>query len=148
MKKILLGLMILAVAAYGADEIVLSGNLTATKNYSNVKEQPSSIQVDWTGEKSFQYTLATSTTPQAIPGTGFTSNGLTFFRNNSTNIAVRVAFRGQTITPDLELYPGEFLFLRLASGTLVTNIYAWAWNPLTNNFTSTNANFYIRILEN
>ena len=148
MKKILCGLMILAAVAYGADEIVLSGNLTATKNFSNVKEQPNSMQVDWTGDKSFQYTLTCTVTPQAIPATGFTSNGLAFFRNNSTNIAVRVGFRGQTTTPDLELRPGEYQFLRLATGALVTNIYAWAWNPVTNNFTTTNANFYVRILEN
>jgi hypothetical protein len=150
MNKILWGLIMLAAAtvAYGANEITLSGNLSATKNYSNVKEQPASLQVDWTGDKSFQYTLTTSLTPQAIPSTGFASNGLAFFRNNSTNIAVRVGFRGSTTTPDLELLPGEYQFLRLATGSLTTNIYAWAYNPSTNNFTVTNANFYVRILEN
>ena len=147
MKKILCGLMILAAVAYGADEIVLSGNLTATKNFSNVKEQPNSLQVDWTGDKSFQYTLTTSTTPQAIPATGFTSNGLAFFRNNSTNLPVSVGFRGSTTVADLELMPGEYQFLRLNTATLVTNIYAWTHTTATN-IVLTNANFYVRILEN
>lgn len=142
LKRLIVLLLLATVAVYAADEITISGNLSATKNYALVKEQPASIAVDWTGDKNYANVIALSTGQVALTVNGVVTNGYSFFRNISTNSTntISIAFRGEKTTADLQLKAGEYAFLRLASGCLVTNIYGWTTY-------NSGAQLYYRILE-
>lgn len=140
----ILAILATALAQVGqcADEITISGNLSATKTYALVKEQPASIAVDWTGDKSYANVSVLGTGQVALTVSSVTTNGYAFFRNISTNSTntVSIAFRGELTTADLQLKAGEYAFLRLAQGCLVTNIYGWTKYNIP-------AQLYYRILE-
>ena len=125
-----------------ADEITISGNLSATKTYALVKEQPASISVDWTGDKSYANVSTLGTGQVALVVSSVSTNGYAFFRNISTNSTntISIAFRGELTTADLQLKAGEYAFLRLAQSCLVTNIYGWTKYNIP-------AQLYYRILE-
>ncbi len=120
--KVLLAALLSVSAAYAANEITAQVSLKATKGYLDMTR---GVNAQWTlTQTPATYSAGVqliSTNPVQITVGDVTTNGWSWFRNNSTNNTMNLGTSpdsGTNVAPLIKLKPGWYALVPLSTSTV------------------------------